>query len=110
MLSTYNDFFYAKKEINDENVYFDSNTKIVVINEYELFGPNFKEEEIIQNQKNVNDYAMFLSMNFLRENDGRYKYKIKNHIFNQSLIYFRGLKIELNISTIINDEIDNNSW
>ena len=102
LLSTYNDFFYVKTEINDENVYFDSNTKIVVINEYELFGPNFKEEEIIQNQKNVNDYAMSLSMNFLRENDGRYKYKIKNHIFNQSLIYFRGLKIELNISTIIN--------
>ena len=98
LLSTYNDFFYVKTEINDENVYFDSNTKIVVINEYELFGPNFKEEEIIQNQKNVNDYAMSLSMNFLRENDGRYKYKIKNHIFNQSLIYFRGLKIELNIS------------
>ena len=98
LLSAYNDFFYVKTEINDENVYFDSNTKIVVINEYELFGPNFKEEEIIQNQKNVNDYAMSLSMNFLRENDGRYKYKIKNHIFNQSLIYFRGLKIELNIS------------
>ena len=98
LLSTYNDFFYVKTEINDENVYFDSKTKIVVINEYELFGPNFKEEEIIQNQKNVNDYAMSLSMNFLRENDGRYKYKIKNHIFNQSLIYFRGLKIELNIS------------
>ena len=98
LLSTYNDFFYVKTEINDENVYFDSKTKIVVINEYELFGQNFKEEEIIQNQKNVNDYAMFLSMNFLRENDGRYKYKIKNHIFNQSLIYFRGLKIELNIS------------
>ena len=98
LLSTYNDFFYVKTEKSDENVYFDSNTKIVVINEYELFGPNFKEEEIIQNQKNVNDYAMSLSMNFLRENDGRYKYKIKNHIFNQSLIYFRGLKIELNIS------------
>ena len=98
LLSNYNDFFYVKTEMNDENVYFDSNTKIVVINEYELFGPNFKEEEIIQNQKNVNDYAMSLSMNFLRENDGRYKYKIKNHIFNQSLIYFRGLKIELNIS------------
>ena len=98
LLSNYNDFFYVKTEINDENVCFDSNTKIVVINEYELFGPNFKEEEIIQNQKNVNDYAMSLSMNFLRENDGRYKYKIKNHIFNQSLIYFRGLKIELNIS------------
>ena len=98
LLSTYNDFFYVKTEKSDEDVYFDSNTKIVVINEYELFGPNFKEEEIIQNQKNVNDYAMSLSMNFLRENDGRYKYKIKNHIFNQSLIYFRGLKIELNIS------------
>ena len=98
LLSTYNDFFYVKTEKSDKNVYFDSNTKIVVINEYELFGPNFKEEEIIQNQKNVNDYAMSLSMNFLRENDGRYKYKIKNHIFNQSLIYFRGLKIELNIS------------
>ena len=98
LLSTYNDFFYVKTEKSDENVHFDRNTKIVVINEYELFGPNFKEEEIIQNQKNVNDYAMSLSMNFLRENDGRYKYKIKNHIFNQSLIYFRGLKIELNIA------------
>ena len=42
LLSTYNDFFYVKTEKSDENVYFDSNTKIVVINEYELFGPNFK--------------------------------------------------------------------
>ena len=97
LLSTYNDFFYVKMEKSDESAYFEGNTKIVVINEYELFGPDFKEEEIIKNQKNVNDYAMSLSMNFLHENDGHFKFKIKNNIINQSLIYFRGLKIEIEL-------------
>ena len=98
LLSTYKNFFYVKLEEGDEYAFFDPNTKIVVINEYSLFGPDFKEEEIIKESKNVNDYAMPLSMNFLHENGGHYKFKIKNHNFNSSYIYFRGLKIELELA------------
>ena len=98
LLSTYKNFFYVKLEEGDEYAFFDPNTKIAVINEYSLFGPDFKEEEIIKESKNVNDYAMPLSMNFLHENGGHFKFKIKNHNFNSSYIYFRGLKIELELA------------
>ena len=97
LLSTYKDFFYVKLEKGNESAYFDINTKIVVINEYELFGPDFKEDEIIKKKKNVNDYAMSLSMNFLHENGGHHKFRIKNQAFTSPFIYFRGLKIEIEI-------------
>ena len=34
----------------------------------------------------------------MHENGGHYKFKIKNHNFNSSYIYFRGLKIELELA------------
>ena len=95
LLSTYDKFFYVKRNKGNEFAYLESKTKITVINEYESFGENFKEKDIIKDPKKVNDYAMPLSFHFMHENGGHNKYDLKNEYFNPSCIYFRGLKIEI---------------
>ena len=108
LLFTYDKFFYVKREKGNEFAYLDTNTKITVINEYKSFGPNFDEKEISSNPEKAKNYAFPLSLHFLHENNGHYKYDLKNDNFNASCLYFKGLKIQLETEVFDNILIGEN--
>ena len=99
LLSTYEQFFYIKNEQNDEYAYLDNKTKITVLNQLAIFGENFDEDDIKNTEMEYN-YAMPISINFLHEKSGHYKYLLKNSNSLPPLFYFKGLKIKIKIDYI----------
>ena len=98
LLSTYDDFFFIKNEDGDEYSLIDYKTKITTINIFRSFGKNFEEKDVMSSIDKSKNYAMPLSLHFMHEKSGHYKYSIKNKGFNCPIIYFRGLRIEIEIS------------
>ena len=98
LLSTYEEFFFTKHNQGKEYAFIDYNTKITVINMIRTFGENFKESVVINNINTSKNYAMPLSLHFMHEKSGHYKYSLKNNEFQCPIIYFRGLRIEIEIS------------
>ena len=99
LLSTYEQFFFIKKESGDEYAYLDNKTKITVLNEINILGSNYYEE-IIKTTEMANNYAMPVSINFLHEKSGHYKYQLKNRYPDSPLFYFKGLKIKVKIAYV----------
>ena len=98
LLSTYEQFFYIINEKNDEYAYLDYKTKITVLNQLTIFGDNFYEGDLENTETSFN-YAMPISINFLHEKSGHYKYFLKNYA-HPPLFYFKGLKIKVKIDYI----------
>lgn len=101
LLSTYENFFCIIKENNNLYAFIDYDTKITVINTLTSFGENFHESDLLNNEVKAKNYAMPLSLYFTHEKSGHYKYSLKNKGFNCPLIYYRGLKIEIEIGQFI---------
>ena len=99
LLSTYEQFFYIINEKNDEYAYLDYKTKITVLNQLTIFGDNFYEGDL-ENTETAFNYAMPISINFLHEKSGHYKYFLKNYS-HPPLFYFKGLKIKVKIDSLI---------
>lgn len=95
LLSLYEDFFYVKRAKGKEFALLDGKTNITVINEFTSFGKNFDESDIIKNTEKAYNYAMLLSLHFVFEKHGHYKYALKNNNIFSTLIYYRGLNIEI---------------
>lgn len=102
LLSTYENFFFVKREISKEYALLDCDTKITTINELTIFGENFNEYDVTNDKKKSKDCAMPLSINFMHEKSGHYKYYLKNHDIDSPLIYYKELKIQIEISNIQN--------
>ena len=100
LLSTYEKFFFVKKEMSEEYALLDDDTYVTVINQLTIFGKDFKEKDVIEGKKSPNDYAMPLSINFTHEKSGHFKYSLKNHYPNSPLIYFKGLKTKIVIQYV----------
>ena len=96
LLSTYEQFFYIINEQNDEYAHLDNKTKITVLNQLTIFGENFDEDDIT-NTEMVYNYAMPISIHFLHEKSGHYKYLLKNRYSRPPLFYFKGFKIKVKI-------------
>jgi hypothetical protein len=106
LLSTYEDFFYIKRIEGIETAYLDVFTRITVINEATTF-KNQKKHIYNINDLEAKNYAMPISINFLHEKSGHYKYFLKNIHEISPMIYFRGLRAEVEVtfqSGIINGE------
>ena len=104
LLSSYETFFYVKKEKSDEYAYLDNKTKITVLNEINILGPNFYEGKI-KTDELANNYAMPISINFLHIKSGQYQ--LNNRYSKFPLFYFKRLKIKVEINYIkknFNDE------
>lgn len=97
LLSAYENFFFIKRKNDIEYASLDINTGVTIINEKTLFGDNYRENKVIINNKIAKNYAMPISINFLHEKSGHYKYMIKNHQLIPPLIYYKGLKIKLEV-------------
>ena len=98
LLTAYENFFFIKRKYDIEYASLDINTGITIINEKTIFGPKYNENKVIKNNKIAKDYAMPISINFLHEKSGHYKYMIKNHQLIPPLIYYKGLKIKLEVA------------
>ena len=95
LLSTYEDFFYIKKEKGLEYAFLDKATQITVIDENFLFGENTKNIHDIKNLKESNNYAMPLTIILKHEKGGHFKFSLKNRDIISPIIYYRGLNIEI---------------
>lgn len=98
LLSTYDDFVFVKREKSDEYALIDYETKITVINITRSFGENFDVYDEINDLNIAKNYAFPLSLHFMHEKSGHYKYSLKNKGFECPCIYYRGLKIEFEVS------------
>ena len=105
LLKAYENFFFIKREESDEYAYLDTNTQITTINEFMIFGKNFIFEEAIKDKNTAKNYAMPISINFMHEKSGHYKYRLKNHDFFEPLFYYKGLKIQTELSFLKNEVI-----
>jgi hypothetical protein len=95
LLTTYEKFFYIKSDEDTELALIDNRTKITIINGISLFGKDHKKVISINNLNESKNYAMPLSMSFRHEKGGHYKYLLKNRDSISPLIYYKGLKIEV---------------
>lgn len=95
LLSTYEDFFYIKKEKGQEYGFLDVKTQITVINESFLFGENSNKIYAIKNLNESKNYAMPLTIILKHEKGGHFKFLIKNRDIIAPIIYYRGLNIEI---------------
>ena len=100
LLSTFENFFFVKREKNDKYSFIHNNTKITVINELTTLGENYDESEIINDINKAKNYAMPLYVDFLHEKGGHHKYSLKNKDDISPCIYFRGLKAEIEVNYI----------
>ena len=98
LLSTYEEFFFTQHNQSNEYAFIDYNTKITVINMIRTFGENFKESLVTNNINISKNYAMPLALHLIHLKSGNYKYSLKNNEFQCPIIYFRGLRIEIEIS------------
>ena len=94
LLSTYEKFFYVKRKSSSELASLDKYTKITVINEESIFGKNYTEIYKNTDLKKAYNYAMPLSINFLLEKSGHYKYSIKDKNNISPVTYYMGLYYE----------------
>ena len=99
LLSNYDDFYFIKIGNDNEQEYSlkDYDSKITIINPFHTFGINFEEKNLMNNIDIAKNYAMPLSLYFMKEKIGNYKNLLKNRGFEFPLIYYRGLKIEIEI-------------
>ena len=102
LLSTFEDFFFVKREDNDEYSLLHNNTRITVINELTTLGINYKESEVIKDPNKAKNYAMPLYIDFLHEKGGHYKFSLKNKDDISPCIYFKELRAEIEVSYISN--------
>ena len=100
LLSTYDNFFFIKREDSKEYSFIHNPTRITVINELTTLGKNYKESEIIDDPNKCNNYAMPIFIDFLHEKGGHHKYSLKNKGDISPCIYFRGLRTEIEVSHI----------
>ena len=97
LLSTYEDFFFIKRENNNQYSLIDKKTSITIINELKTFGDNYEEKKVLNDPKEAKNYAVQVSIDFLHEKSGHHKFSLKNRNDISPCIYFRGLKIEFEI-------------
>jgi hypothetical protein len=95
LLSTYEKFFYIKKEKGQEYAFLDVNTHITVINENFTFGENLKIIYTINDLNESKNYAMPLTIILKHEKGGHFKFLLKNIDTFAPIIYYRGLNIEI---------------
>ena len=97
LLSTYEDFFYIKKEKGQEYAFLDEKTHITVINENFIFGENLKNIYTIKDLNESKNYAMPLTiiLKHVKEGQGHFISLLKNREIVAPIIYYRGLNIEI---------------
>ena len=97
LLSAYENFFIVEKVSNRENAYLDDKTKITVINEVSIFNDNKKDINTIITDEDAQNCAVPLVINFPHEKSGHFKFILKNDYQSSPIIYFKGIRTELEI-------------
>ena len=97
LLSAYENFFIVEKVSRKEYAYLDHKTKITVVNETSIFNDNGKDINTIINIEDTKNCAIPMVLNFSHEKSGHYKFILKNSYESSPLIYFKGLRTELEI-------------
>ena len=97
LLSAYEDFFFVKNKSSEEYAYVDCSTKITVVNEASIYEDNQKDIHKIDNMTEARNCAVPMVINFSHEKSGHFKFMIKNEETSSPVIYFKGLRILLEI-------------
>ena len=97
LLSAYENFFIIEKISTREYAYLDAKTKITVVNEVTIFNDNGKDINTITNLEDTRNCAIPMVINFSHEKSGHYNYFLKNRYDSSPLIYFKGIRTELEI-------------
>ena len=97
LLSAYENFFIVEKVSRKEYAYLDPKTKITVVNEFSIFNDNGKDINNIANIEDTRNCANPMVMNFFIEKSRYYKFILTNDYNSSSLIYFKGIRTELEI-------------
>ena len=102
LLSAYEDFFFIKRTPSKEYAYLDYTTKITVVNEFSIYEDNDKDINNIYDIKEAKNCAIPMVINFSHEKSGHHKFMLKNDSNSSPILYFKGLRTQLEIS-ISND-------
>ena len=100
LLFTYDEFFFITKREDNRYAFIDVKTRITTINELNTLGKDYKENLVAKNPEEAKNYAFPISIDFMHEKGGHYKYSLKNHKDIVPVIYYRGLKAEIEVNTI----------
>ena len=104
LLFTYDEFFFITKIEDNNYAFIDVKTRITTINELNTLGKDYKENLVAKNPEEAKNYAFPISIDFMHEKGGHYKYSLKNHKDIVPVIYYRGLKAEIDVNTINKEE------
>lgn len=105
LLFTYDEFFFITKTEDNKYASIDVKTRITTINELNTLGKDYKENLVTKNLEDAKNYAFPISIDFMHEKGGHYKYSLKNHKDTVPVIYYRGLKAEIEVNSI-NKEVN----
>ena len=105
LLFTYDEFFFITKTEDNKYASIDVKTRITTINELNTLRIDYKENLVIKNLEDAKNYAFPISIDFMHEKGGHYKYSLKNHKDTVPVIYYRGLKAEIEVNSI-NKEVN----
>lgn len=105
LLFTYDEFFFITKTEDNKYASIDVKTRITTINELNTLRKDYKENLVIKNLEDAKNYAFPISIDFMHEKGGHYKYSLKNHKDTVPVIYYRGLKAEIEVNSI-NKEVN----
>ena len=97
LLSAYESFFIIKRKSSEEYAYLDHKTKLTVINEVSIFNDNKKDINTINDIEEAKNCAIPIVINFSHEKSGHFKFLLKNDYKSSPVIYFKGLRTELEI-------------
>ena len=106
LLSAYEGFFIIKRTSSEEYSYLDYKTKITVINEASIFYDNNFDIRTINNLIQGKNCAIPMVINFAHEKNGHFKFLLKNNFDSSPIIYFKGLRVEIEINVKKNGLID----
>ena len=104
LLFTYDEFFFITKREDNNYAFIDVKTRITTINELNTLGKDYKENLVIKNLDEAKNYAFPISIDFMHEKGGHYKYSLKNHKDIVPGIYYRELKAEIEMRVLNKEE------
>ena len=91
-------FFFITKRDDNNYAFIDEKTRITTIIELNTLGKDYKANLVAKNLEEAKNYAFPISIEFMHEKGGHYKYSLKNHKGTVPVIYYRGLKAEIEVN------------